>query len=337
MVFNTGAALLDAIVLAVVSHESEGTYGYKITQDVRSAINVSESTLYPVLRRLQKDECLEVYDRQYDGRNRRYYKVTEKGMAQLNLYQVEWKNYSRKSDGMNREEFMAKLKALLGDIPADEREEALQYYEDYFDDAGADNEAEVIRELESPQRVAAMIKNDLKHTGNDGEFTENGYEQEWASKKEVPQRKGYSYQSGQTGEYSYEASQGRNDKLVKIALIVLIALIVCPVVIPVGVGIFGVIAGLLIAAVCFFAALVIASLAVVLAGFVVAVTGIGVGIAIHSVPAVLLMAGIGLILIALGVLATLFTGKLCIVMYPAMFRFIVKLCRKPFHRKAVSE
>lgn len=96
MVFNTGAALLDAIVLVVVSHESEGTYGYKITQDVRSAINVSESTLYPVLRRLQKDECLEVYDRQYDGRNRRYYKVTEKGMAQLNLYQVEWKNYSRK-------------------------------------------------------------------------------------------------------------------------------------------------------------------------------------------------------------------------------------------------
>ena len=192
---------------------------------------------------------------------------------------------------MNREEFMAKLKALLGDIPADEREEALQYYEDYFDDAGADNEAEVIRELESPQRVAAMIKNDLKHTGNDGEFTENGYEQEWASKKEVPQRKGYSYQSGQTGEYSYEASQGRNDKLVKIALIVLIALIVCPVVIPVGVGIFGVIAGLLIAAVCFFAALVIASLAVVLAGFVVAVTGIGVGIAIHSVPAVLLKIG----------------------------------------------
>ena len=85
MVFNTGAALLDAIVLAVVSREQEGTYGYKITQDVRK-----------VLRRLQKDECLEVYDMQFDGRNRRYYKVTEKGMAQLNLYKVEWKNYTRK-------------------------------------------------------------------------------------------------------------------------------------------------------------------------------------------------------------------------------------------------
>lgn len=96
MTFNTGAALLDAIVLAVVSQEAEGTYGYKITQDVRRAIDVSESTLYPVLRRLQKDECLEVYDRQFDGRNRRYYKVTEKGMVQLNLYKIEWKNYSRK-------------------------------------------------------------------------------------------------------------------------------------------------------------------------------------------------------------------------------------------------
>ena len=56
MVFNTGAALLDAIVLAVVSKEPEGTYGYKITQDVRQVIELSESTLYPVLRRLQKDE-----------------------------------------------------------------------------------------------------------------------------------------------------------------------------------------------------------------------------------------------------------------------------------------
>lgn len=96
MVFNTGAALLDAIVLAVVSREQEGTYGYKITQDVRRVLDVSESTMYPVLRRLQKDECLEVYDMQFDGRNRRYYKVIEKGMAQLNLYKVEWKNYTRK-------------------------------------------------------------------------------------------------------------------------------------------------------------------------------------------------------------------------------------------------
>lgn len=96
MVFNTGAALLDAIVLAVVSREPEGAYGYKITTDVRQVIELSESTLYPVLRRLQKDECLEVYDRECAGRNRRYYQVTEKGRAQLNLYQGEWSVYSAK-------------------------------------------------------------------------------------------------------------------------------------------------------------------------------------------------------------------------------------------------
>ena len=100
MVFNTGAALLDAIVLAVVSKDEQGTYGYKITQDVRQVLDVSESTLYPVLRRLQKDECLEVYDMEYAGRNRRYYKLTEKGEAQLNLYRIEWKNYSTKISNM---------------------------------------------------------------------------------------------------------------------------------------------------------------------------------------------------------------------------------------------
>ena len=96
MVFNTGAALLDAIVLSVVSKDVEGTYGYRITQDVREVIEISDSTLYPVLRRLQKEECLEVYDMAIDGRNRRYYRLTEKGRVQLNLYRGEWVTYSQK-------------------------------------------------------------------------------------------------------------------------------------------------------------------------------------------------------------------------------------------------
>ena len=96
MIFNTGAALLDAIVLAVVARDEQGTYGYKITQDVREAIDISESTLYPVLRRLQKEECLSTYDQEFGGRNRRYYRITEKGAAQLNLYRIEWRNYSTK-------------------------------------------------------------------------------------------------------------------------------------------------------------------------------------------------------------------------------------------------
>ena len=96
MVFNTGAALLDAIVLAVVAKEPEGAYGYKITQDVRTIIALSESTLYPVLRRLQKDECLTIYDKECAGRNRRYFLVTDKGKEQLDMYRREWTSYSQK-------------------------------------------------------------------------------------------------------------------------------------------------------------------------------------------------------------------------------------------------
>lgn len=100
MVFNTGAALLDAIVLAVVSKDPTGTYGYKITQEVRMVIELSESTLYPVLRRLLKYGFLETYDMECAGRNRRYYKVTTAGQTQLIMYRNAWKDYSDKINGI---------------------------------------------------------------------------------------------------------------------------------------------------------------------------------------------------------------------------------------------
>lgn len=99
MTFSPSAALLDAVVLAVVSTE-EDTYGYKITQDVRNIMDVSESTLYPVLRRLQKDGLLETYDMEYQGRNRRYYKITPDGMIHLDKYRGEWILYKNTIDGL---------------------------------------------------------------------------------------------------------------------------------------------------------------------------------------------------------------------------------------------
>ena len=91
MSFKSGSTLLDTVVLAVVSRE--GTYGYKITQDVRNVIDISESTLYPVLRRLQKEGMLETYDVEVDGRNRRYYKITSIGMIKLDEERSNWKKY----------------------------------------------------------------------------------------------------------------------------------------------------------------------------------------------------------------------------------------------------
>lgn len=98
MAFNTGAALLDALVLSTAAREP--TYGYRITQDVRQIMVVSESTLYPVLRRLQKEGYLETYDQEFAGRNRRYYRLTEPGGEALEHYRADWVEYKSKIDAM---------------------------------------------------------------------------------------------------------------------------------------------------------------------------------------------------------------------------------------------
>ena len=66
MSFAMGTPLLDGCVLAIL--DQEDTYGYALTQRVKGVLDISESTLYPVLRRLQKEGCLTVYDQPYQGR-----------------------------------------------------------------------------------------------------------------------------------------------------------------------------------------------------------------------------------------------------------------------------
>lgn len=91
MEFQISAQILDFCVLAIVDRED--VYGYSLTQKLMEAISISESTLYPVLRRLRKDELLETYDRQHDGRNRRYYRITDEGRKRLAIYRESWKAY----------------------------------------------------------------------------------------------------------------------------------------------------------------------------------------------------------------------------------------------------
>ena len=98
MAFTITASLMDAVVLTIVSKDVDGTYGYKITQDIRSVMDLSESTLYPVLRRLQKNLLLETYDKEFQGRNRRYYRITPKGTQQLTLYHNDWVSFKKQLD-----------------------------------------------------------------------------------------------------------------------------------------------------------------------------------------------------------------------------------------------
>ena len=102
MGFPISSGLLDAMVLSVVN--GSDTYGYEITQLLKTAVDVSESTLYPVLRRLQKSGLLETYDKEYMGRNRRYYKITSNGSEALFNYRDEWQDYKTKVDRFLTEE-----------------------------------------------------------------------------------------------------------------------------------------------------------------------------------------------------------------------------------------
>lgn len=96
MMFQLGAALLDACVLAVL--DKGDTYGYILTQNVKEVVDISESTLYPVLRRLQKEQCLATYDQPFGGRNRRYYQITDSGRQRLTMYREGWQEYKSKID-----------------------------------------------------------------------------------------------------------------------------------------------------------------------------------------------------------------------------------------------
>lgn len=98
MIFQLGTPLLDACVLAILIRED--AYGYILTQNVKDIINISESTLYPVLRRLQQDDCLTAYDKPYQGRNRRYYKITDSGKERCKTYIAEWNDYKAKVDNI---------------------------------------------------------------------------------------------------------------------------------------------------------------------------------------------------------------------------------------------
>lgn len=97
MAFKIESSLLDACALAILSRGD--TYGYEITQSMKQAISISESTLYPVLRRLQKEKLCRTYDEPYQGRNRRYYSITEEGRMKLHEYQLEWDDYRTAIDG----------------------------------------------------------------------------------------------------------------------------------------------------------------------------------------------------------------------------------------------
>lgn len=174
---------------------------------------------------------------------------------------------------MRREEFMKELEYRLRVIPAMEREDALAYYENYFDEAGPENESQVIQELGSPEAVAEKIIGDTQHTG--------------AQQTSEPK-----------AETSKEEKKQGLSKEVKI-LIAVIAVLTFPLWIGIVAGIFGTVIGILGAAVGVAFALVAASIGFLVGGILLIIRGI-IQIALNPAGGMICI-GLGALLTALGI------------------------------------
>ncbi|MGN0968802.1 MAG: PadR family transcriptional regulator [Oscillospiraceae bacterium] len=81
--------LLEVCVLAAIKHED--SYGYQIIKDMKPYVDISESTLYPILRRLEAAELLTVRSVEHNGRLRKYYHITPAGLERIAAFAEEWK------------------------------------------------------------------------------------------------------------------------------------------------------------------------------------------------------------------------------------------------------
>nr|WP_294491402.1 PadR family transcriptional regulator [uncultured Mediterraneibacter sp.] len=91
MIFTPNAPVMDFLVLSVIAEGD--AYGYQISQIIKRVVNSKDSTLYPILKRLQESGYVDTYDEQYQGRNRKYYRITDKGREAHAEMLREWEQY----------------------------------------------------------------------------------------------------------------------------------------------------------------------------------------------------------------------------------------------------
>ena len=96
MAIQATGMLLDGCVLSLLSQED--AYGYSLTQRLKESLGVSESTLYPVMRRLLAEGFLTVYEAPHNGRVRRYYQITPKGRERYSECAANWLAFVTKVD-----------------------------------------------------------------------------------------------------------------------------------------------------------------------------------------------------------------------------------------------
>ena len=201
---------------------------------------------------------------------------------------------------MNRLEFMRQLELLLWDIPESDRLDAIAYYNDYFDEAGLENERQVIMELGSPERVAAIIKADLNTSGNEqAEYTEQGYS------------------DGRSGVNPNTPATRKQRRPLPLALVIVLLVFAAPVILGIGGGLIGGVFGLLGGLI----GIVAGGIGMFVGGIVSLVGGI-IKLIVSPVEGLVLI-GTGSLVTALGILFVLLF-VLCIFKWlPKLFRSVI--------------
>ena len=254
---------------------------------------------------------------------------------------------------MTRDEFMKELAYLLQDIQDEDKEDALQYYMDYFDEAGTDREADVVRELGIPERIASIIRSDIAGNLEDGgEFTESGYkderfrdpnyqvvkrydlpegrEPEWQeSRRDGRERQDGWQDNPHSAQGSHGSSRPRTSGPLKVILWIILIIVAVPALLGIGGGALGIVAGLIGILVGALVLIGVLTIAMLISGVAMVPYGI-VHIFMHPLNG-FLISGTGLMFLGVGVLllalAVLFYGRFI----PFLIRSIVNSLNRLLH------
>ena len=268
---------------------------------------------------------------------------------------------------MNKEEFLRQLEMLLTEVSVEERADAMAYYRSYFEDAGEGNEASIIEELESPQKVAESIKRDLgmvvvTDNAYEGNQTGGAGQSAWSGANGQAAQGAWNEQNSQTTQNAWNGANSQNtgssqsygsyntnanrdaeyyknvndtinnlqkEKENSNTVILVLGIIVAVLLSPAWLGILAGIFGTLFGIA---VAIVAVTGALLVTGVVLTCVGIGCLFTGRLVIGLGLI-GAGLIVLALGLLALIGAVWLFGGFLPWAVKGIVNLCKKPFKNR----
>lgn len=237
---------------------------------------------------------------------------------------------------MKRDDFINELERLLRDIPEGDRIDAIEYYYDYFEEAGEGNEEKVIRELGSPERVAQTIKENFGATRayNTGDYSEpEDYREPRDYSEPYDEAEPREYEDFHGSNTTGETSQGKNSsRKTPWPLIVIVAILTFPIWIGVVAGLFGGIVGLIGGLFGLVIGLIGAAFGLVIGGIACCVA-ILFKAAVVGPAEVMVTLGVGALLVALGLLLTLLGGWIAGKWIPSLVKLIVKGVKSLLNRK----